>query len=205
MDAYRANVPSYPLAGPDSAVFQRFDVGRVRFLLTDSRSARVPGESMLGPQQLDWLLGELEAAAEAASFVVWVNPVPWVAEPEAGADHWGGYPEERTRIADTIAALGLQDRLLMVSGDAHMVAMDDGTNTDYSSTGAGGFPLVHSAPLDRLASTKGGPYSEGTVTDPGQYVRVDVTDDGGRIGIDMTALDYRGDTVMAYSFEVAAP
>ena len=205
MDAYRANVPSYELAGPDSAVYQRFDVGRVRFLLTDSRSARVPGESMLGRQQLDWLLAELADAAAEAAFVVWVNPVPWVAEREDGADHWGGYPEERRTIADAIAELDLADRLLMISGDAHMVAMDDGSNTDYSSEGGAGFPLVHSAPLDRPPSAKGGPYSEGIVTEAGQYVRIDVTDDGGAITVEMNARDYTGETVMSHTFEVSSP
>lgn len=44
--------------------------------------------------------------------------------------------------------------------DAHMLAIDDGTNTDYStgndanSTGAG-FPILQSAPLANYGSVKG--------------------------------------------------
>jgi hypothetical protein len=200
MNAYRANIPSYELAGEDTSVYQSFDVGRVRFLLTDARSSRIPGETMLGQQQLDWLLDQLTAAADEAALVVWLNPVPWVAEAEEGADHWGGFDSERRTIADVIAEHDLD--LLMVSGDAHMVAIDDGTNTDYSTVGDGGFPLLHSAPLDRPASIKGGPYSEGAIAEPGQYARVDVTDDGTTITVDLTARRYDGETLLTHTFEV---
>jgi hypothetical protein len=200
MDAYRANVPSYGLAGEDSSVYQSFDVGRVRFLLTDARSSRVPGETMLGARQLDWFLEQLAVAADEAALVVWLNPVPWVAEAEEGADHWGGFPEERRRIADVIAQHDLD--VLMVSGDAHMVAIDDGTNTDFSTGGDGGFPLIHGAPLDRPASIKGGPYSEGANAEPGQYGRVDVTDDGDTITVDLAARRYDGETILSHSFDV---
>ena len=200
MDAYRANVPSYELAGEDTSVYQSFDVGRVRFLLTDARSSRLPGETMLGQQQLNWLLDELAVAADEAALVVWLNPVPWIAEEEEGADHWGGFAEERRRIADAIAEHDLD--LLMVSGDAHMVAIDDGTNTDYSAAGDGGFPLIHSAPLDRPASIKGGPYSEGAIAEPGQYARVDITDDGDKITVDLAARRYDGETILSHTFDV---
>jgi phosphodiesterase/alkaline phosphatase D-like protein len=200
MDAYRANVPSYELAGEHTSVFQSFDVGRVRFLLTDARSSREPGETMLGQQQLEWLLGQLAEAADEAALVVWLNPVPWVAPEEEGADHWGGYPDERRQIADAIAEHDLD--LLMVSGDAHMVAIDDGTNTDYSTAGDGGFALIHSAPLDRPASIKGGPYSEGAVAAPGQYARVDIADDGDTITVDLAGRRYDGETILAYTFDV---
>lgn len=200
MDAYRANVPSYELAGEDSSVFQSFDVGRVRFLLTDARSSRIPGETMLGQQQLDWLLDQLAVAADEAALVVWLNPVPWVAEENEGADHWGGFPEERRRIADVIAEHELE--LLMVSGDAHMVAIDDGTNTDYSTAGVGGFPLIHSAPLDRPGGIKGGPYSEGAIAEPGQYARVDIADNGDTIAVDLAARRYDGEFILSYTFDV---
>ena len=200
MDAYRANVPSYELAGAYTSLYQSFDVGRVRFLITDARSSREPGETMLGPQQLDWLLDQLAVAADEVALVVWLNPVPWVAKDDASADDWGGFADERRRIADVIAEHDLD--LLMVSGDAHMVAIDDGTNTDYSTHGDDGFPLIHSAPLDRPASIKGGPYSEGAIAKPGQYARVDVTDNGDTITVDLAARRYDGETLLTYSFEI---
>ncbi|NNE10815.1 MAG: alkaline phosphatase family protein [Ilumatobacter sp.] len=201
MDAYRANVPSYPLADPLSPVYQRFDVGRVRFLLTDARSGREDGVTMLGDDQLAWLLDELVVAADEQALVVWLNPVPWVADAEPGADSWAGYADERQLIADTIARHEI-DNLLMVSGDAHMVAIDDGSNTDFSSTGGAGFPLIHAAALDRPGSTKGGPYSHGAVGGGGQYAVVEVTDDGGEIRVALRAKRWDGEIVLAYDFTV---
>jgi len=55
-------------------------------------------------------------------------------------------------------------RLLMLSGDGHMVAIDDGTHSNFATNGAAGekgFPVMHAAPLDRYARPKGGPYSHG--------------------------------------------
>lgn len=201
MEGYRANVPSYPLAGELSAVFQSFDVGRVRFLVTDARSAREPGTTMLGTSQLDWFLDELVTAADEQELVVWVNPVPWVAEAADGADHWGGYADERGQIADVIAEHDI-DNLLMISGDAHMVAIDDGTNTDYSTTGDAGFPLLHAAPLDRPGSIKGGPYSEGAIGESGQYGLVSIDDDGDTIRVALRAKRYDGEVLLGHDFAV---
>jgi phosphodiesterase/alkaline phosphatase D-like protein len=149
--AYRAAVPHYPLRlGDDAPLFQAFTVGRVRVLITDNRSARTPADepdgpdkTMLGEEQREALLGELRSASRYGA-VIWVNPTPWVQEARPGADGWGGYATERRRIADAIAESGA-DKLVMVSGDAHMLALDDGSNTDYSTRGAGGFPLLHAA------------------------------------------------------------
>lgn len=203
MAAYRANVPSYELAGALSPVYQRFDVGRVRFLLTDARSGREGGVTLLGADQLAWLLDELVLAAEEQALVVWLNPVPWVADEEEGADHWGGFPEERRIIADTIAEHDI-DNLLMISGDAHMVAIDDGTNTDFSSDGTSGFPLLHAAALDRPGTVKGGPYSVGAIGGSGQYGVVDVRDDGDVIEVDLRAKRYDGTVLLQYRFDVEA-
>ena len=201
MAAYRANVPSYELAGEVSAIYQSFDVGRVRVLMTDARSAREPGASMLGDEQLEWFLDALVAAAKDQALVVWLNPVPWVADASDGGDDWGGYATERQRIAEVIAESGI-DNLLMISGDAHMVAIDDGTNTDYSLAGDTGFPLLHAAALDRPGSTKGGPYSEGAIGGSGQYGVVDITDHGEAIHVALRAKRYDGEVLLAYDFDV---
>ncbi len=204
MRGYRANVPHYELADEVSPIYQSFDVGRVRFLLTDARSAREPGVSMLGSEQLEWFLDAVVRASEEQALVVWVNPVPWVADEAEGADHWGGYADERGRIADVIAAHSI-DHLLMVSGDAHMVAIDDGTNTDFSTVGGAGFPLIHAAALDRPGSTKGGPYSEGAIGGSGQYAVIDVVDEGDAIEVSLRAKRYDGETLLSYEFAVPGP
>ncbi|MGY1700242.1 hypothetical protein [Geodermatophilus sp. SYSU D00766] len=136
-------------------------------------------------------------ASRAHAAVIWVDPDPWIAPDEPGRDDWGGYADERRRIADTLAAAGLDD-LLMVSGDAHMVAADDGANTDYSATGGAGFPLLHAAALDSPATLKGGPYGEGAFPGAGQFGTVTVTDDGGdTVGVELTGRDCRGDVLVS--------
>ena len=46
-----------------------------------------------------------------------------------------------------------------------MVAFDDGRNTYYGTNeNSSSFPILQSGPLDRLGSTKGGPFSDGCYT-----------------------------------------
>lgn len=174
--AYRSVVPSTELID-EVSVYQAFTIGRVRFVMTDTRSQKT-ATSMLGERQRAWLIEELTSSSRTHALVVWANSVPWIGAARAGGDGWAGYADERREIADAIAAAGI-DNLVMVSGDAHMVALDDGTNTDYSSSGGAGFPLLQAAPLDRPNSVKGGPYSGGVYTNPGQYGTLHIDDDGG--------------------------
>ena len=188
---YRENVPHYPLAQGAETLQQAFDIGRVRVIVTDTRSARTPPtipreeRTMLGSAQLRWLEDELEKAREAP-LVVWVNTVPWITKNNETTDEgWAPYALERTRLADHIARLGLNPKLVMLSGDGHMASLDDGSNSAYMS-GAGadarGFVVVHAAPLDRWPRIKGGPYSHGVSRRNHQFGLLDVADTG-------TALD----------------
>ncbi len=206
MAAYREHVPSYGLSGDESAVYQAFTVGRVRYILTDARSARnlanddnSDAPSMLGAEQKAWFEGEILTSSRTHELVVWLNPVPWIAEAKDGADHWGGYAIERRELADHIATNDI-DNLVMISGDAHMVAIDDGTNTDYSTDGYPGFPLIHAAALDRPGSIKGGPYSEGAIAGGGQFATLEILDDGDTINVEMRGLTWTGEELMSYSF-----
>jgi hypothetical protein len=210
-ESYRRHVPSYSLAGA-GPIYQAFSAGRVRFILTDNRSMRSnsnvadgPAKTMLGAEQLAWLENELHRAAERYALVVWVNPVPWITPARPGADDWGGYSHERSLIADMIATAGIADRFVMVSGDAHMVAIDDGTHSDYSSDGGAGFPVLHAAALDRIGSFKGGPYSEGAFPGGGQFGTIAVADRGGIVAVTLTGRDWLGREIVAYTFEVAVP
>jgi hypothetical protein len=188
--SYRAAVPHAPLpAGPDGSIYHAFTIGRVRFIVTDTRSERTD-TTLLGAEQEAWLLGELARAGEYGA-VVWVNPDPWIAPAAAGRDDWGGYPEERRRIADALVADGV-DNLVMVSGDAHMVAIDDGSNSDYSTQGGGGFPILHAAALDRPGSVKGGPYSESAFPGAGQFGLVQVEDDGRDVHLTLQGRNWTG-------------
>ena len=208
MLAYREYVPHYGLAGPDTAIYQAFSVGTIRVILTDSRSARDPhqvhdtaSKSMLGAEQRDWLLAELVASSATNDLVVWVNPVPWIDDAEARGDSWAGYTHERAIIADHIADNGI-DNLVMVAGDAHMVAIDDGTHSNYSSTPGPAFPVMHVAALDRPGSTKGGPYTSGPIAGGGQFGFIDVAvaADGRSIDVDLVAMNWRGERLLHHRF-----
>jgi alkaline phosphatase D len=191
--AYRKFIPHYPLAEAENGpVHQAFTVGRVRFILTDARSERSPerlpeaDRTMLGASQVAWLERELEAA-KAAPLVVLINTVPWITKrKESTSDGWAKYARERRHIADLIVRHGLTRKLVMLSGDAHMLAMDDGTHSQYSTlpdAPARGFVIAHAAPMDRRATKKGGPYSHPEVAKNGQFGVMEVTDEGGAITV----------------------
>tara|TARA_B100001750_G_scaffold233035_1_gene232772 strand:- start:7286 stop:8551 length:1266 start_codon:yes stop_codon:yes gene_type:complete len=181
MSAFRECAPHHALAlsGPLEPIARAFSIGRVRYVLTDCRSARSPldaaSPTMLGEAQKAWLLGELSAASRAHALVVWMSPVPWIA---GGSDTWGGYPEERREIANHIASEGIRN-LCMVSGDAHMLAIDDGRNNDFATLSGGpGFPVFQAGALDRGGSIKGGPYTHGPRPGGGHFGEMDITDSG---------------------------
>ena len=93
----------------------------------------------------------------------------------------------------------------MLSGDGHMLAIDDGTNSDYSASGAGGFPVFQAAPLDRRPSVKGGPYSEGTNLAGGQFGLVTVRDPGvGPVDVTLSGRTYTGAEVLHHEFTAGA-
>jgi membrane-associated phospholipid phosphatase/MFS family permease len=206
--AYGTAVPHHPLrGGPAGAINQAFTVGRVRFLLLDTRSARDPRRrprpTMLGDAQRSWLKREL-LAARRFPLVVIVNPVPWIAPASIGSDTWGGYAAERAELSRFVARHRPRG-LLMLSADAHMLAIDDGSHSDFSGTGRAGFPVMHAAALDRGGRVKGGPYSEGTVPGAGQYGLVHVSDRGRELAVALSGRDHRRRELIAHRFTVGAP
>ena len=192
--AYRTMTPHYPLAAGlgNVPIFQSFTIGRLHFIMTDLRSSRRPRRrrfarvpTMMGERQKDWFKEEILRAKMDGKVIVWLSSVPWIYRANSLSDSWGGYAEEREEIANFLKDNDVQNFFIM-AGDAHMVAMDDGTNSDFS-TGRDGIkiPVIQSAPLDQAGSSKGGPYSEGTYPGPtvfpphnGQWTLMEVEDDG---------------------------
>ncbi|RDI55274.1 alkaline phosphatase D family protein [Nocardia mexicana] len=198
--AFGTTVPHYPFTSASGTVNQAFTIGRVRFVLTDDRSAETE-TSMLGTEQLRWLTDELVQSSRTHALVVWGNSVPWIGAARPGADGWAGHADERQRIADALAAANVRN-LVSVGGDAHMVAIDDGTNSDYSSQGGAGFPILQAASLDRPGSVKGGPYSEGTFPGGGRYGVLDVTDNGATVTVTLTGKRWDGTVLTRYEYSV---
>ena len=207
---YREFVPHYAFEERETTgpIYQAFSIGRVRFIMTDTRSERSPAgntqdttRTMLGAAQKEWLLQELLAARDSHALTVWVNGVPWIAPEADGRDDWGGYAVERREISDFIAANRITN-LAMLSGDAHMLAVDDGSNNTFDSAGTGpGFPVFHAAALDRRGKVKGGPYSEGTYPGGGQFGLMTVTDSGPSIRVQWSGENYLGEVLVSYEFE----
>ncbi|HEX5758867.1 MAG TPA: alkaline phosphatase D family protein [Thermoanaerobaculia bacterium] len=192
---YQEIVPHYPLAAGrgDVPIYQSFRVGRVRFVLTDLRSERTPRTAADGPDktamgaaQKAWWKRELRAARDAGELVAWVSTNAWIGGADRRNDGWGAYATERRELAEFLAAEGIDD-LVALSGDAHMLAIDDGTNSNYTRGPGPAFPVIHAAALDRRGSVKGGPYSEGVHPNrsgrngyDGQFMLMTVRDPGGR-------------------------
>ena len=210
---YRQLVPHYPLpAGDgDAAIYQAFTIGRVRFLLTDNRSERSPrrepdgpGKTVLGDEQKAWLERQLQEAGQRYPLIVWANTFPWIAPERADADDWGGYATERLEIARFIEDHAISG-LVVLSGDAHMLAIDDGSHNRFTAAGGPGFPVMHAAPFDNHGSVKGGPYSSRIFTDAGQFAQMTVEDDGGEtITVRWSGRDHRDRELLSHRFTVPA-
>jgi alkaline phosphatase D len=210
---YREYVPHYPLpAGDgDAAIYQAFTIGRVRFVLTDLRSERSPqsepdssAKTMMGIAQKAWFKNELLAAKGNFPLIVWACSMPWIDAPEAGSDAWGGYSSERRELANFIGDNQIPP-ILIVSGDAHMVAIDDGSNSDYATSGGAAMPVFHGSALDQGGSVKGGPYSHGTFPGGGHFGLVTITDDGGHMSVQFSGRQNIGESsteIAGYSFSL---
>jgi alkaline phosphatase D len=87
--AYQEYVPHYPLSAGSGNVpiYQSFNVGRVKFILTDLRSERDAvtnkddaAKSMMGAAQKAWFKQELLSAKDKYPLICWVSSVPWLGE-----------------------------------------------------------------------------------------------------------------------------
>lgn len=195
-EAFRKYVPHYPLdSHAAGGIYQAFTIGKVRFLLSDMRSQRSPrdeednaSKTMLGPAQKEWLKTEF-LGARKYDLVVWANSVPWIEAPSPDEDSWAGYHTERVELANFIKQNQV-DNLCMISGDAHMLAIDKGLNSGYANGRKGGFPVFHAAALKSSPSAKGGKYSEGMIKGDRQYGVFEVKYLNGRLNVFWTGKKY---------------
>jgi hypothetical protein len=183
---YRERVPHYPLGPNGGTIGQAFTIGRVRFIMTDLRSAAVSADqkesaskTRMGAAQKAWFKQELLSARDSAfPLIVWVCPDPWIGPASLGADTWGGHATERTEIANFIRDNRITN-LALLSGDMHGLAFDDGTNSDYATGGGAPVTVLHGAALTSVGSVKGGPYSGGPIPGSQQFGILEIYDAGG--------------------------
>ncbi|KAH9156784.1 hypothetical protein AeRB84_001328 [Aphanomyces euteiches] len=197
--AYREYAPHYPLADSDplGPIQQAFTISRVRFLMTDLRSQRtpntdpdVPTKTVLGAKQMKWFQEQLlAAAAPEIGLIVWVNTMPWIDDERK----WGHFTHEQRAIVEFLRTNNLNSQvpIIIISGDAHMLAVDDG------SFSPGNLTTFHAAALGRPGSTKGGPYSHGMFPGSGQFGVMDVHDDGEKICLTYSGRRF-GTELLAY-------
>lgn len=181
--AYNEYVPHYPLGlgtGPDYPIDQAFTIGRVHFILTDLRSKR-SSVSIMSPEQRTWFENECLYARDNGMMIGWMSSYSWYG---TGSDNWGFYSIERASINDFLFCNNIAN-LFILSGDAHMLAIDNGSNGNFSSFACDTFlyPNFQAAALNNLGSYKGGVYSEGGYfMNPditfGQFGKVNVIDSG---------------------------
>jgi hypothetical protein len=183
---YRERVPHYPIGAAGGTIAQAFTIGRVRFIMTDLRSAstspnlkEAPSKTKLGAAQKSWFKQELINARDGGfPLIVWVCPDPWIAKAELGDDTWGGHATERTEIANFLRDNRISN-LVLLSGDMHGLAYDDGTNSDYATGGGAPVAVLHAAALTSEGSAKGGPYTVGPFPGSQQFGILEIYDNGG--------------------------
>ena len=87
--------------------------------------------------------------------------------------------------------MDLSSRMIILSGDAHMLAVDDGSHS------VGGVKVFHAAALDAKPTTKGGPYSHGVWPGSNQYATMDVRDNGSEVCFLFQGWRWKRDKVLA--------
>ncbi|MCB0154545.1 MAG: alkaline phosphatase family protein [Anaerolineae bacterium] len=208
---YQEVVPHYPLpAGQGNVpIYQAFTVGRVRFLITDTRSERSPksapddaNKTMLGQAQKAWLKQELLQAKELFRLVVWVSPAAWI--PDL-SDGWTLYSTERRELADFIKENEIKN-VVMLTGDLHLLGIDNGRHSAFANSGGDGFPVMQASPLDRFPFEEGipfAPYSEGVVAQRGVFGLMLVFDTGGAtLTVHWSGRNSLNEEMLGYTFTI---
>ncbi|MCA9524546.1 MAG: alkaline phosphatase D family protein [Myxococcales bacterium] len=105
-----------PFYGTDGApgVWYTFTYGDVEFFMLDDRYYRGIDKSMLGPDQLAWLLAGLEAST--ATFKVLVSGSQWSSH--GSNDSWAQFNAERELILDHVMEKKISG-VILLSGDVH--------------------------------------------------------------------------------------
>ncbi len=185
--AYREYIPHYEFpqrTGNDTAaIYQAFTIGRVRFILSDLRSQRVRtglNPSAMGTVQKQWFKDELVAAKNNNQLICWVSSYSWYGTLD---DNWRLHPAERKELSEFMRDNAIEN-MFIINGDAHMFAIDNGTNGDFTDAQNLPYlyPVMQAAPIENNGSYKGGTYSEGTFYQffikAAQYGVVDIEDNG---------------------------
>jgi len=182
--------------GDENGIFRSFIIGRCLFIILDLRSfLEVQKGDILGQEQMTWLENQLRFAGYNKEIVqvFLISSFPWIHVSKE--TEWSLYETIQQQIAKWIEKYIYKNskELIMVSGDAHMIALDDGSNNIF-----GGFPVVQAASLDRVGSCKGGPYSHGVSSGRDHYAVIQVTDYANETICVKINLKEKNESIIAY-------
>jgi hypothetical protein len=190
--AYLSAFPGYEPYRKAAGMAHSFQNGRVRFIVLDLRSER-SDSAIMSPEQMNWLKQELLLAEQGNQLALILSSVSWYGNE---SDNWGGFSAERKEIMEFMELNNLR-RVAMICGDAHMAALDDGSNApllngneEIKKPFKTGFPVIQAGALLSFGSNKGGSYSHGAFVNPlgaGQWVECQIVDnDAGAIALRVT-------------------
>jgi len=185
---FRLYNPHYilPSDSSEKSIYHSFVIGRVKFIVSDLRSARTQN-SMMGNEQKIWFKNQVLSAVNDNQFLVWVSSVSFYGNQ---TDNWGGYTDERIEISNFFKSNNVTN-LLILCGDAHMLAIDDGSNGDFSdlANNSNRYPLLQSGAMRAFGSYKGGTYSHGYYRNPnngfGQFSTINFIDQNDKICLEI--------------------
>lgn len=175
---------------PDAnAIYHSYQVGRVGFIVTDLRSERSTNSAtddaskyMMSATQETWWQDTMLELSETCALIVWVSSNVYNGLGTTGVwfdnDQWSAFTTQRTRLADFLADNGLGEKVFVVTGDAHMLAHDDGSNSDFATGGGAPLPQFCGSAMDNTSIVRGDNWSSGTFGGGGQYGLFEFTDDG---------------------------
>lgn len=191
---YREWVPHYPLgSGGSTGIYQSWQVGRVLYVATDSRSFRDPNsdpqgpsKTLLGTAQKAWLEALLTANAGGAEALVWQSSSRWI----GGSDTWSSFEHERDEMVQMFGDTGWLDRMIYMTADEHALSICSGPYNPY-----GRFPMFMFASMDSSygATNSTAIYDVGQRQGRQQYGTMRVTDNGHTIAL--TGTGYINGTV----------
>lgn len=179
--------PGYPCPDTSIGVYHKFTMGNCEFFVTDARSfadsptrafvydslnnhwtySPPPGHSILGTQQLQWLLDGLQNSTAQWKFVVCGVPfnrgirrlidvgmglqgLPFEIAGQYGtgfriagsfAGYWAGYPEDQDAVLNFVSQNQIKN-VIWVTGDTHHNVMDNGVNAGFPELNASGMSVT---------------------------------------------------------------
>lgn len=201
--------PVYPVSPYGD--WQTFSYGDADFFILDSRSQRDPShdkdnaqKSMLDGDELGdqgqraWLLNSLKSSTAKWKFIV--SPVIFNPTTKTN-DGWGAYQTERRAILDFIRANALTG-VIVLSGDLHMGAIDDGTNAGLpelaAPTANDGFDKrCLTEPSGNIGKWSVGNYGDAGGTPCNGYAVVSVTPEN----VLLQVKDSQGETKLSFTVQ----